>query len=121
MPTVIQGFQILTKPADTQNESFPILITVPAAAPGNLRIITFPTEFNAIAISLQIENQDATNAASYRLNSSIGTMVNLPSSNFRSFSNMNIVSVTVQPGAAGPTIISGQMAAMPKSKPLVGL
>ena len=35
MPTVIQGFQILTKPADTQNESFPILITVPAAAPGN--------------------------------------------------------------------------------------
>jgi hypothetical protein len=34
---------------------------------------------------------------------------------------MNIVSVTIQPGAAGPTIISGQMAAMPKSKPLRGL
>ena len=87
MPTVIQGFEVLTKPADTQLESFPVLISIPAAAPGNLRVITFPTEF----------------------------------SNFRSFSNMNIVSVTVQPGAAGPTIISGQMAAMPKSKPLVGL
>jgi len=85
MPTVIQGFQILTKPADTQNESFPILITVPAAAPGNLRIITFPTEFNAIAISLQIENQDGTNAASYRVNSSTDPLVNLPSSTFRSF------------------------------------
>ena len=121
MPTVIQGFEVLTKPASTELESLPILITIPAAAPGNLRVITFPTEFNAIAISLQIENQDATNAASYRLNSSIGTMVNLPSSNFRSFSNMNIVSCTIQPGAAGPTIISGQMAAMPKSKPLVGL
>ena len=121
MPTVIQGFEVLTKPADTQLESFPILISVPAAAPGNQRVITFPTEFNAIAISLQIENQDATNAASYRLNSSTGPMVNLPSSNFRSFSNMNIVSVTVSTGAAGPTIISGQMAAMPKSKPLVGL
>jgi hypothetical protein len=117
MPTVIQGFEVLTKPADTQIESFPILITVPAAAPGNLRIVTFPTEFNAIAISLQIENQDAANAASYRLNSSTDTLVNLPASNFRSFSNMNIV----QPGAAGPTIISGQMAAMPKSKLLVGL
>ena len=121
MPTVIQGFEVLTKPADTQIESFPILITVPAAAPGNLRVVTFPTEFNAIAISLQIENQDAANAASYRLNSSTDTLVNLPASNFRSFSNMNIVSVTIQPGAAGPTIISGQMAAMPKSKPLVGL
>jgi|TARA_R110000737_G_scaffold313066_1_gene322522 hypothetical protein len=121
MPTVIQGFEILTKPASTELESFPILITIPQAAPGNLRVITFPTEFNAIAISLQIENQDATNAASYRLNSSTDPLVNLPSSNFRSFSQMNIVSVTVQPGAAGPTILSGQMAAMPKSKPLVGL
>ena len=121
MPTVIQGFEILTKPASTELESFPILITIPQAAPGNLRVITFPTEFNAIAISLQIENQDATNAASYRLNSSTDPLVNLPSSNFRSFSNMNIVSCTIQPGAAGPTIISGQMAAMPKSKPLVGL
>ena len=121
MPTVIQGFEILTKPASTELESFPILITIPQAAPGNLRVITFPTEFNAIAISLQIKNQDATNAASYRLNSSTDPLVNLPSSNFRSFSQMNIVSVTVQPGAAGPTILSGQMAAMPKSKPLVGL
>ena len=121
MPTVIQGFEVLTKPASTELESFPVLISIPAAAPGVLRIITFPTEFNAIAISLQIENQDSANAASYRLNSSVGPMINLPSSNFRSFSNMNIVSVTVQPGAAGPTIISGQMAAMPKSKPLRGL
>ena len=121
MPTVIQGFEILTKPSSTEIESFPILISIPAAAPGNLRVITFPTEFNAIAISLQIENQDSANAASYRLNSSVGPLVNLPASNFRSFSNMNIVSVTIQPGAAGPVIISGQMAAMPKSTPLRAL
>jgi len=121
MPTVIQGFEILTKPSSTEIESFPILISIPAAAPGNLRVITFPTEFNAIAISLQIENQDSANAASYRLNSSVGPMVNLPASNFRSFSNMNIVSVTIQPGAAGVTIVSGQMAAMPKSTPLRAL
>jgi hypothetical protein len=41
-------------------------------------------------------------------------LINLPASNFRSFSDMNIVSVTVVPGAAGPCIISGQMAALPK-------
>ena len=74
----------------------------------------FPTEFNSIAISLQIENQDGANAASYRLNSSTNPLVNLPASNFRSFSNMNIVSVTVQTGAAGVCVITGQMTALPK-------
>ncbi len=115
MPTKIQGFEVLTKPKDTSIESFPIFITIPA---NTTRIVTFPTEFNAVAIALQIENQDAANAASYRINSSTNPMINLPASNFRSFSDMNIVSVTVTTGAAGVCIISGQMAALPK--PIMG-
>ena len=115
MPTTIQGFEILTKPKDTSVESFPIFITIPAAT---TRTVTFPTEFNAMAISIQIENMDSANAASYRLNSSTGTMINLPASSFRSFSDMNIVSVTVTTGAAGVCVISGQMAAMPKAETL---
>ncbi len=112
MPTNIQGFQVLTKPNSTELESFPIFITIPQAT---RRIVTFPTEFNSIAIGLQIENSDGTNAASYRINSSTNPMSNLPASNFRSFSGMNIVSVEVQTGAAGSCLISGQMAALPKS------
>ena len=115
MPTKIQGFEVLTKPKDTSIESFPIFITNPA---NTTRIVTFPTEFNAVAIALQIENQDAANAASYRINSSTNPMINLPASNFRSFSDMNIVSVTVTTGAAGVCVISGQMAALPK--PIMG-
>lgn len=115
MPTKIQGFEVLTKPKDTSIESFPIFITVPQ---GVTRIVTFPTEFNAVAIAMQIENQDGTNAASYRINSSTNPFINLPASNFRSFADMNIVSVTVNTGAAGPCIISGQMAALPK--PIMG-
>ena len=115
MPTKIQGFEVLTKPKDTSIESFPIFITIPQAT---TRIVTFPTEFNAVAIALQIENQDAANAASYRINSSTNPMINLPASNFRSFSDMNIVSVTVTTGAAGVCILSGQMAALPK--PIMG-
>ncbi|MBT6438532.1 MAG: hypothetical protein HOK72_02430 [Flavobacteriales bacterium] len=115
MPTKIQGFEVLTKPKDTSIESFPIFITIPA---NTTRIVTFPTEFNAVAIALQIENQDAANAASYRINSSTNPMINLPASNFRSFADMNIVSVTVTTGAAGVCIISGQMAALPK--PIMG-
>ena len=91
MPTKIQGFEVLTKPKDTSIESFPIFITVPA---NTTRVVTFPTEFNAVAIALQIENQDGANAASY------------------------IVSVTVTTGAAGVCVISGQMAALPK--PIMG-
>jgi len=115
MPTKIQGFEVLTKPKDTSIESFPIFITIPA---NTTRIVTFPTEFNAVAIALQIENQDGTNAATYRINSSTNPMINLPASNFRSFSDMNIVSVTVTTGAAGVCILSGQMAALPK--PIMG-
>jgi hypothetical protein len=115
MPTKIQGFEVLTKPKDTSIESFPIFITIPA---NTTRVVTFPTEFNAVAISLQIENQDGTNAASYRINSSTNPLINLPASNFRSFSDMNIVSVTVTTGAAGVCVISGQMAALPK--PIIG-
>ena len=115
MPTKIQGFEVLTKPKDTSIESFPIFITIPA---NTTRIVTFPTEFNAVAIALQIENQDGANAASYRINSSTNPMINLPASNFRSFADMNIVSVTVTTGAAGVCVISGQMAALPK--PIMG-
>ena len=111
MPTKIQGFEVLTKPKDTSIESFPIFITIPA---NTRRIVTFPTEFNSIAIGLQIENFDGTNSASYRINSSTNVLSNLPASNFRSFSGMNIVSVEVQTGAAGACLISGQMAALPK-------
>ena len=111
MPTTIQGFEVLTKPKDTSVESFPIFITIPA---NTTRTVSFPTEFLAIAISIMIDNLDGTNAASYRINSSSDPMINLAASNFRSFSDMNIVSVTVTTGAAGPVIVSGQMAALPK-------
>ena len=76
--------------------------------------ISFPDQYLGRAINLKISNNDGTNAASYRINSSTNVLSNLPASNFRSFSGMNIVSVEVQTGAAGACLISGQMAALPK-------
>ncbi len=110
MPSVIQGFEVLTKPKDTSAESFPVFIQVPA---GTTRTITFPTEFNGIAISCLIENQDAANAASFMLNSSTNTPINLAASSFRSFDSMNIVSVTVTAGAAGVVDVFGQVTPNP--------
>lgn len=110
MPSVIQGFEVLTKPKDTEAESFPVFIQVPA---GTTRTITFPTEFNAIAISCLIENQDGANAASFMLNSSTATPINLAASTFRSFDNMNIVSITVTAGAAGVVDVFAQVTPNP--------
>ena len=112
MPSVIQGFEVLTKPKDTDAESFPVFIQIPA---GTTRTIVFPTEFNAIAISCLIENQDAANSATFMLNSSTATPINLASSSFRSFDNMNIVSVTVTAGAAGVCDIFAQVTPNPIS------
>jgi hypothetical protein len=110
LPSVIQGFEVLTKPKDTEAESFPVFIQVPA---GTTRTITFPTEFNAIAISCLIENQDGANAASFMLNSSTATPINLAASTFRSFDNMNIVSITVTAGAAGVVDVFAQVTPNP--------
>ena len=106
MPTNIQGFEVLTKPASTEIESFPIFITIPA---NTLRVVTFPTEFNSIAISLQIENQDGANAASYRLNSSTDPLVNLPASNFATVDNTVVNYLTVIAGAADTVLVEAQV------------
>jgi hypothetical protein len=112
LPTTIQGFEVITRPKDTQIESFPIFIQVPA---GVTRTVTFPTEFLAIAISLMIDNLDGAAACSFRINNSTDPMIPLTASSFRSFSDMNIVSVTVTTAAVtGSVVISGQMAALPK-------
>jgi len=106
MPTVIQGFEVRTKPKDTSLESFPVFIKVTG---GTTRTVTFPTEFNAVAISVQIENQDGANAASYQVNNNSMNAINLPASNFRSINDQNVISVTVTAGAAGVCDISAQV------------
>ena len=116
MPTVIQGFEVRTKPKDTSLESFPVFIKVTG---GTTRTVTFPTEFNAISISALIENQYAANACRFILNSAArnaASTINLNPSTFRSFDNMNIVSIfvdaTALPGTSTVDIFA-QVAPLP--------
>ena len=96
--------------------NLPLAYPVRLLCPANTTTrISFPDQFLGRAVSLKLTNNSGANAASYRINSSTNVMSNLPASNFRSFSGMNIVSVEVQTGAAGSCLISGQMAALPKS------
>ena len=123
MPTVIQGFEVFTKPKDTSLESFPTFIQVTG---GTQRVVVFPTEFNAIAISLLIENQSAANAARFVLNRNHPIVVptvpngtiNLNPSQFRTFDSMNIVSVYIDATAllATETVdLFCQVAPLPKT------
>jgi len=123
LPTVIQGFEVYTKPRSTDLESFPVFVQVPA---GTQRVVTFPTEFNAVAISLLIENQSAANSCRFILNrnhpittpSTTAGTVNLNPGQFRTFDTMNIVSVYVDATAliAAETVdLFAQVAPLPKS------
>ena len=106
MPQVIQGYEVRTLPKNTNQESYPVFVQVAA---GTTRTVVFPIEFNAVAISVQIENQDGANAASYQVNNNSMNAINLPASNFRSINDQNVVSVTVTAGAAGVCDISAQV------------
>lgn len=110
MPSVINGFEVLTKPKDTQAESFPVFIQVPA---GTTRTISFPTEFNGIAISVAIINRDAANAGSFQVNTTSGTAINLPASSRENFNDMNIITVQATAGAAGVIDIFAQVTPNP--------
>ena len=110
MPSVIQGFEVLTKPKDTSAESSPVFIQVPA---GTTRTIVFPTEFNAIAISVAIINRDAANAGSFMVNNSTMTPVNLPASSRENFNDQSVVSVRITAGAAGVVDVFAQVTPNP--------
>lgn len=84
---------------------FPISVVIPA---GTTRIIDFPTEFLGVAVNLNFTNNDAANAATYRVGYDAMNDRNLPASNFRTISNTNVKQISVTAGAAGTVLVEAQ-------------
>ncbi len=82
---------------------FPISVVIPA---GTTRIIDFPTEFLGVAVNLNFTNNDAANAATYRVGYDAMNDRNLP--NFRTISNTNVKQISVTAGAAGTVLVEAQ-------------
>jgi len=102
MTVTLNGFTIQKSPRDNSLLSYPVLQTIAA---GTLGVIDTATQFNGIARSISIINQDGTNAATARVNGITTPSFNIPASGQIGFSDQWINQVQVQAGAAGSTIV----------------
>ena len=85
---------------------FPIRVTVPA---GTTRTISFPDEFLGIAVNINIQNEDAANAATFRYGGESLPSMNLPASNFRTVSDTRVKLLQVVAGAGGVCVVEAQV------------
>jgi len=100
-----------------KTSDIPILPTVRVSVPaGTQRIISFPTEFFGSAISIQIQNEDGTNTATYRYGGETQVLKNLPASSFRDIDNAIVNLLEINAGALGPVIVEAQVLLDPRSK-----
>lgn len=86
-------------------------VTIVVAA-GTTRTINFPTEFYGLAVSLDVQNEDGTNAASIQVNETGGTPRNIPASQGRTYSSLPIVQVTIVAGALDIVFVNAEIAEM---------
>ena len=84
---------------------FPVRVIVAA---GTTRTISFPDEFLGVATSLNFQNQDGANAATFRYGGEALPVMNLPASSFRTVDGTQVKLVEVVAGAAGNTIVEAQ-------------
>lgn len=96
-PISILGFTIRKSPRSL--DLLPYTITISIAA-GVTRIINLPTEFNALGVSVTIQNLDAANVATVIINNDRINAKTVTSAHPFSASDINIVQVEVTAGAA---------------------
>lgn len=85
---------------------FPIRVTIPA---NTTRVISFPDEFLGIAVNINVQNQDAANAATFRYGGEALPSMNIPASAFRTVTDTRVKLLQVVTGAAGACIVEAQL------------
>lgn len=105
----INGFSIFKSPDDLSLISSPVPVSIPA---GTTRTISIPTEFNGVAKSVQLVNQDGANVALARVNGVTTPQFNVPAGGAIGFDNQWITEIQITAGAAGACIAFLQMVKM---------
>ena len=85
---------------------FPIRISIP---PATTRVISFPDEFLGIAVSINIQNEDSANAATFRYGGEALPSMNIPASSFRTVDITRVKLLQVITGALGVCIVEAQL------------
>jgi len=108
VPQIILGYRVTVKPNDTTAESTFVSDVVAAGAAATT--VHYPTLYRAIAISVAIKNQDATNPCTFSVNGQ--PAITLGAGSDQNINGQNIVSVQVTPGAAGTCDLLAQVTPM---------
>lgn len=106
MPTVLNGYVINRSVRDPR---IPTELVIFSIAAGTTKTISFPEQAGGIAISMQLENQDGANAATYRINGISSVDQNLGASQFRGVNEIPISMVRIVAGAAGAVIVRAEI------------
>jgi hypothetical protein len=85
---------------------FPIRVEIPA---NTTKVIDFPSEYVGIAVNINVQNEDAANAASFRYGGQTQSNMNIPASSFRTVDNANVKYLQVITGALGRCIVEAQV------------
>jgi len=100
------GFEIKGSARRTDLKTHNVTATVPAGA---TRTINFPTEFYGLAVSLDVQNEDGTNAATIQVNETGGVARNIPAGQGRTYGSLPIVQVTIVAGALGICFVNAEI------------
>jgi hypothetical protein len=85
---------------------FPIRLSIPAAT---TRVISFPDEFLGIAVSINVQNEDGANPATFRYGGEALPSMNIPASSFRTVTDTRVKLLQIITGAAGVCIVEAQL------------
>ena len=85
---------------------FPIRVSIPA---GTTQVISFPDEFLGVAVSINIQNEDSANAATFRYGGEALPSMNIPASSFRTVDQTRVKLLQVVTGALGVCIVEAQL------------
>ncbi len=102
----LNGFDIKEAPRNQKLFSYPVLVLIPA---GVTRTIQTESEFNGVARSVQLVNQDGTNNGLARINGITTPQFNVPPGGAIGFTDQWVNQIQIVAGALGALLVMMEM------------
>jgi len=111
---LVSGLPVLPK-VSARNLSLKLNTVIDLKTTANPLIVNYPAQYQSLAQSILIDNQDAANAVTIRLNRSTNT-ITIAGGNFRAFNDAWIEQIDLT-GASTNTQITSQVAPLRQISP----
>jgi len=111
---LVSGLSVLPK-ISARNLTLKLNTVIDLKTTANPLIVNYPAQYQSLAQSIMIDNQDGANAVTVRLNRSVNT-ITINSSNFRAFNDAWIEQIDLT-GASTNTQVTSQLAPLTQISP----